>query len=424
METPHIVILGAGVAGLTCAAALEEAGISYEVFEAAEQAGGRVVTGVEDGFLLDRGFQVLPTAYPAVRRWLKPRDLELRAFQPGALVRIGERFFPFHDISRLPLSFLGTLISPVGGLGDKLRLRRLRNDVLRGEWQDLFSAPETTALEFLRSRGFSERVIQRFFRPFFGGIFLDRELSTSSRMLTFTLRMFTEGAASLPARGMQQVVKQLATRLPPEALHFGKRVSSISHGRVQIEGGGAVMARKIVIATDGASASRLDPRIPAPRWRSTTCFYYAFRGNLGNGGFLMLNGDSQGPINHAAILSEVVPEYAPRGQSLICANIVGDAGVSGAGLEAAVRGQLAAWLRVASETLRLLRVDEIPSALPVPAKGSQKLAAGDPQLDAERYVCGDHWAHPSLQGAMDSGQAVAERIIRESRDRGAGEWTD
>jgi phytoene dehydrogenase-like protein len=424
LETPHIVIIGAGMAGLACAVALQREGISYELFDGADAPGGRVRTDQQDGYRLDRGFQILLTAYPAVRNWLNPRDLDLRAFQPGALVRIGDSFQPFHDVSRLPGSFFATAFSRVGSLSDKLRLRSLQKEVQQGEWQALFKAPEKKSSEFLRERGFSDQVIQRFFRPFFAGVFLDPALETSSRMLTFTLRMFAQGAAALPARGMESIVSQLAGQLYPEAIHLGKRVSTVFRGRIVFEGGGSMMARRIVLATDGTTAAKLCPAVRPPVWRMTNCFYYGFEGKLRNGGFLMLNGDGKGPINHAAILSEVVPEYAPRGRSLVCANTAGPTSLNGKGLEAAVRAQLANWLKVRPEKLQFLRNYDIPRALPYPAEGPLEQLGETGDIGDGIYVAGDHRAHPSLQGAMDSGIAVARRIISEVKESSASDWLD
>lgn len=381
-------------------------------------------TDVVEDFQLDRGFHVLLTAYPAVRRWFKPRELELRAFQPGALVRIGNGFQPFHDISRLPAQTLGVLFSRVSSFSDKLKLRKLRLELLEGTWDAAFSLPEQTSRDFLRSRGFSDRVIQRFFRPFFGGVFLEKDLNTSSRMLRFTMRMFAEGAAALPAGGMQSVPEQLSRRLSRDAIHLGKKATSVFKGRVIFDGGGSLYARKIVIATDGNSASRLDGRVVPPNWRSTACFYYAVEGTLQNGGFLMLNGDGNGPINHAAILSEVAPEYAPPGKTLVCANVIGPVEISGSGLESAVRAQLGSWLKVPAERLRLLRSYDIPHALPYHEEGTQKMAQVAPVVGDEIYVCGDHCGLPAMQGAMDSGLRVAQKIVAEVKERSALDWMD
>jgi phytoene dehydrogenase-like protein len=305
-----------------------------------------------------------------------------------------------------------------------LKVRKLRSEVVSGKWDAAFAAPESSALQFLRERGFSETIIQRFFKPFFGGVFLERELETSSRMLRFTMRMFSKGAAAVPAAGMQAVAQQLAARLPPEAIHLGKRVISLSRGRLLFESGGSLLARRIVIATDAAAGALLDARVRAPAWRSTCCFYYAFDGSLSNGGYLMLNGDGLGPVNHAAILSEVAPEYAPRGQTLVCANTAGPTEVTGSGLEAAVRAQMSAWLKVPGSALRLLKSYDLPNALPRPAHVGQDLIECDPELADDLYVCGDHCGIPSLQGAFDSGVRVAQRIVERAAERGTMDWLD
>ena len=178
-----IVIIGAGLAGLTCARRLHAAGVSCVVLEADDAVGGRVRTDIVDGFQLDRGFQVFLTAYPTARAWLDYEQLQLRTFAAGSRVRCDGAMHEVSDPWREPGAWWATLRAPVGSLADKIRIATLRRAARRGTLAELWARPETTALAALRAHGFSERMIERFLRPWFGGIFLDRELETSSRML-------------------------------------------------------------------------------------------------------------------------------------------------------------------------------------------------------------------------------------------------
>jgi phytoene dehydrogenase-like protein len=165
-----VAIVGAGLAGLNCAAILERAGLDAIVLEASDAPGGRVRTDVFEGFRLDRGFQVLLTAYPEAERVLDYEALQLKPMTAGALVWHGGKLHRFADPFRQPLQALGSLFDGVVSLGDKLRVASLREHVRQGEIAELFAAPEMSTLAFLRGRGFSEAMIDRFFRPFFGGV--------------------------------------------------------------------------------------------------------------------------------------------------------------------------------------------------------------------------------------------------------------
>ena len=196
------VIVGAGLAGLCCAKHLREAGQSSIVLQASDGIGGRVRTDRVEGFLLDRGFQVLLTAYPETQRHLDYAALDLRSFVPGALVHVDGRFHRIVDPWRRPVDALMHALSPIGSLADKARVARLRHRVLRGTLDALWSRPEQSTYAALVADGFSAQMIDRFFRPFFGGVLLDPDLATSSRMFEFTFRMFALGDSAVPAAGM------------------------------------------------------------------------------------------------------------------------------------------------------------------------------------------------------------------------------
>jgi phytoene dehydrogenase-like protein len=216
-----IIIVGAGLAGLCCARVLHQAGIPFLIVEASDGVGGRVRTDSVEGFLLDRGFQVLQTAYPEAQAVLDYRDLDLQPFYPGALVYYDGQLHRVGDPLRQPQHFLSTLFSPIGTLADKLRVARLRRRVSQGSIEDLFRRPETSTLAVLKAQGFSDRMITSFFRPFFSTVFFDRELASSSRMFEFVFRMLAAGDTALPAGGMGAIPAQLAGSLPAGTVRTG-----------------------------------------------------------------------------------------------------------------------------------------------------------------------------------------------------------
>ena len=261
--THDVLIVGAGLAGLCCARRLQNQGIRCLLLEAANSVGGRIRTDVVDGFRLDRGFQVFLTSYPEAKQILDYDGLRLRSFLPGALVRHGGRFHQLTDPWRRPFAALRSLFSPIGSFADKLRVARLRSRSLKGTLEERFRDPETTTLKSLQDAGFSTAMIERFFRPFLGGIFLDSELDTSSRMFHFVFRMFSLGSASLPAEGMEAIPRQLASGLPPDSVRLGTRVVGVQSGSVRLDTGEEIKGRAVVVATEGAGAAQLLGRLRA-----------------------------------------------------------------------------------------------------------------------------------------------------------------
>ena len=276
------IIVGAGLAGLACACDLHEKGLSILVLEASDAVGGRARTDHFDGFVLDRGFQVLLTAYPEAQKMFDYDALRLQRFENGALVRSGGKFHHLADPWRTPSRAFQTALAPVGSVSDKLKIAQLRRHVNRSSLDRIFDAPETSTSDFLRRFGFSPVVTERFFHPFLSGIFLENKLVTSSRMFEFVFRMFAEGDAALPARGMGAMSEQLASRLPAGSLRLNSRVMTIEAGGITLDSGQSIPARSVVVATDFVSAAALIPRLHPPlskgddlsvlRGYQTSCF--------------------------------------------------------------------------------------------------------------------------------------------------------
>ncbi|HSU31916.1 MAG TPA: NAD(P)/FAD-dependent oxidoreductase [Bryobacteraceae bacterium] len=411
MPSSPVVIIGAGLSGLACALRLQQKGVYCQIFEASNCVGGRVRTNVADGFLFDRGFQVLLSAYPQTQRTLDYSTLRLKSFLPGALVRFRGRFHQLADPLRSPAEALPALLSSVASAADKLRIISLRQRVCSPSIPELLKHPEVTTLARLREIGFSERTINHFFRPFLGGIFLERDLVTSSRKFEFIFRMFALGEATLPAEGMQAIPQQLANRLRPSVLRLGVRVASITEGGVQLESGETVKTRRVVVATAQAEAYRLIGKGPAQPGTSTTCIYYSAERTPVHGPWLVLNGEGAGPINNLCVLTEVQRTYAPAGTSLISVTVVDPTFQSRADLELAVRGQLENWYGPEVARWRHLRTDHIANALPLQAPPSLDPVAKPVKISERLFVCGDHTTIASIEGAITSGQRAADAAI-------------
>ncbi len=409
MELPErtdIVIVGAGLAGLAAARTLSDAGREVLVLEATDGVGGRVRTDTVDGFRLDRGFQVALTAYPELARQLDLAALDLRPFDPGALVRAGDRFHAVGDPIRMPRAMLSSAFAPVGSVADKARLARLLLRLRRADPRTLLRQPDGTTLDALRAEGFSPAMIDRFFRPLFGGIQLDPALTTSRRMFEVVLRCLAVGDSAVPARGMQAIPDQLAAHLADGTIAFDVPIVTIGDGTVTTKDGRVVRAGHVIIATEGPAAVAL-LGLPPVGSRSVSCVWFAADEAPVAEKLVVLDGMDSGPALNLAVMSNVAPEYAPAGRSLIACACPG--GGRDPELTAAVRDQMRAWFGAGADRWEHLRTDVIAHGQPEsrpPFRPRQSVAAR-----AGVLVCGDHRDTPSIQGALFSGRRSAEAIL-------------
>ena len=305
-------------------ASCDTAGLEVLVLERSDAPGGRVRTDEVDGFLLDRGFQVLLTAYPEARRVLDYDRLALRPFESGALIRRDGRFARLADPLRHPLRALESLREAPGSLPDKLRVARLRRRLSRFSLNELLTAPQVTTAEALRREGFSSDLVDGFFRPFLGGIFLDPSLETSSRLFAFVFKLFAEGEAALPAAGMQAHPAPAGARAcRSAAVRYGATVSPPAPGEVVLAGGERLTAPAVVVAADGPEAARLTGAVEAPAPRAVTTLHYAAERSPVGEPVLVLDGEGRGPVNDLCVPSDVAPSYAPPGAALVSATVLG-----------------------------------------------------------------------------------------------------
>jgi len=410
---PEVIVVGSGVSGLVAAVELQRRGLSVQVVEASNDVGGRIRTDEVDGFLLDRGFQVLLTAYPEARRCLNFGALELREFEPGAIVRHNGRFHTISDPIRRPRKILPSAFAPLGTFNDKLLIAKLRGEVLDTEIDLVLSAPEVSTIAALRKYGFSGKIIEHFFRPFLGGIFLDPELTTSDRMFRFVYRMFAQGMAAIPNRGMQAIPRQLASHLPQERIRLNAAVEHVWAGGVRLQTGEELFAKAVVVACDPIHAARLLPQAAIrTTMRGVRCQYFAAADAPIGDRYLVLNGDGEGPINNLCVPSVVAPGYAPPGCHLVSVTVL-HTPLSEDHLIRDVREQLIHWFGGQVNGWEYLRTYHIEHALP-----DQSLEYGGVAMSAVRaesglYFCGDHCGTASLNGAMLAGRRAADAVCAE-----------
>ncbi|MGF1634423.1 MAG: NAD(P)/FAD-dependent oxidoreductase [Phycisphaerae bacterium] len=416
-----VLIIGAGLAGLACARVLEQHGMSCLILEASDGVGGRVRTDNVNGFLLDRGFHVFLTAYPEGPRFFDYAGLDLKAFTPGALIQTRRGRTRIADPARQPSAAISTALSSAGTLADKRRILKLRNELRGFGLEDLLGRPQKHTADYLADFGFSRGFIDRFFRPFYGGVFLNPDLATSSRVFEYTFRMFADGEAVIPAMGIGTLATQLASTLSAPVL-LDRRVAEVDGARVRTIYGEVFEAEHVVVATDGRAAAALLPGFhnyvderPA---RSTTCFYYAADASPLGEPTILLDGEGTGPVNNFQVMSDVSAELAPAGAALCSASVVSTPQLPEARLEQAVREQLAGWFGHQVRGWKHLKTYRIPYALPRQEPLDLAPVHKQIKVDDRLYVCGDHRDTASQNGALCAGRRTAEAILAARRGQG------
>lgn len=407
---PDVLIIGAGLAGLSCGRHLADAGVSLQIIDASDGIGGRVRTDEFEGFLLDRGFQVLLTAYPEAQRTLDYHALGLKKFTPGAFSWFAGRMNRLVDPWRTPGGWSAALRSDFGSLWDKVRVARMRSRLRHSPVEQIFQRPERSTKDALKAEGFSDEFMHRFFRPFFGGILLDGELKSSSRMFEFIFKMLCEGETAVPARGMGAIPAQIASHLPENSIRLNARVESLRENELALASGESVTARAIVVATDGPAAAHLVGEAE-PASRSVTCFYYSADEPPVPHPTIVLNGDGAGPVNNFAVMSQVAPSYAPNGKSLIAVSVLGTQQLTEQQLGGFIIAQMKNWFGPVARSWRYLKSYRIPHAQPQQFPGALEPAQRLVRIRPGVYLCGDHRDNASIHGAMLSGRRAGEAVL-------------
>jgi protoporphyrinogen oxidase len=406
----YTLIIGAGIAGLTAARILRSAGRKVRILEASDAPGGRVRTDKVNGYLLDRGFQVLLTAYPEAKHFLDYKALDLQAFNAGSILLNNSGIDEIGDPLREASALFRTLKSPVGSLSDKFRLLFLRLKLAGISIDKIFSKQEITTLQYLKNAGFTDKIISGFFAPFMSGIYLEQNLDTSSRMFEFVFKMFSEADTAVPAKGMGMISSQLASCLSVEEMVLNERVLSIDGNEVQTASGNFYEANTILIATTADS-------IPVPfqlkhvEKKSVTCMYFSSENAPYHKALIALNANNGRLVNNIAVMSNVSSYYAPEGKSLISVSLSGNEQfIKQEDLELKVKEELKFWYPDSLSWV-FLKTYSIPYALPDNRQVMNDILPSSMRLNTSTFICGDHLLNGSINAAMKSGRLAAESIL-------------
>ncbi|MCG7202744.1 MULTISPECIES: NAD(P)/FAD-dependent oxidoreductase [Streptomyces] len=429
-----VVIVGAGIAGLSAAHRLNSAGVTTAVLEAAPYVGGRMSTEKVDGFRLDRIGQLLSTSYPELRLTPGLDALVLRRFAPGVLLhRDGRRhragapagggsargaLYAVRALASAPRG--GSAASPVratapmGGAVDQARLGAALGRLAGTPVERILARPELPAARALAERGVSTRTIDGFLRPLLAALLCDPELTTSSRCADLALRSFASGRLCVPEGGADVLPELLARALPPGTVHTGVRATSVSTTSVRTAEHGEVRCRAVLLATDARAAAELLPGLRVPDFHEVTVVHHTTDepATLTTGASLLLDADRSGPVSHTCVVSNVDPSRAPQGRALISSTVLG---TPPADIDTAVRMHLARLYGTSTRRWETLAVHHTPEALPAmrPPHDLRRPV----RLLAGLYACGDHRDTSTVQGALHSAHRATAAILT---DLGAG----
>ena len=404
----RIYVIGAGLSGLVAALELEKSGFSPVILEASGEIGGRIKTDEVDGFLLDHGFQVLNTAYPELKNYLDLPSLHLKKFNPGAVIFEGKRFYLITDPIRNPLKIIGMAFSKVGTLRDKVKLFTLTQSIKKKSNEKIFDSPSLPTHQYLRNYGFSDRIVDNFFKPFFRGIFLEKHLNTSSRMFEFVFKMFALGHAAVPERGMGEIPAMIRRQLSKTQVYFNSPVKQVEGKSIHLENGDIIEADRIVIATQPDRVMKqLQGQFSSPQ-QVTNLYFSLQQSFIGKPMIGLLTGDRL--INNLVFMDDVAKSYSTNGRALLSVTVL-ESDLEEMALIEAVKLELEEVSGVNAEYFQFVKAYHIPHALPFLEDPKYSIPMTECKITDHVYLAGDYLLNGSINAAMTSGRVAAEAII-------------
>lgn len=402
-----IHIIGAGISGLIAAKVLEDHGYSSIILEASDRVGGRVKSDLVEGFVLDRGFQVLLTAYPAATKYMDFEALKLQKFVPGAAIfKDGKQTVigdPLRDFSLL----FSSLWADVGSFSDKIKTLKLNNYLKSRTLKEIFDSPEKTTLEYLQEYGFSEPMIELFFRPFFAGIYLEPDLSTSSRMFEFVYKMFGKGYAALPQNGMEEIPKQLEGHLKNTSIRFNCPVAKVKDGEILLQNGEIVESEFTIVASEASSLIQ-NLKNQEMYWQSCDALYFKTNDRVIDKPLIGLIPGKDRLVNNIFYPTSFSQKDS-RDSQLLSVTIVKDHNFSEKELVERVKDELKEICGIEHATF--LKHYPIKKALPRLNGLRYEMLPSETRLTSTIFLAGDTQLNPSLNAAMISGERAALGLI-------------
>lgn len=408
----QIHIVGAGVSGLIAAKTLEAQGYSPIIIEATDTIGGRVKTDIVEGYQLDHGFQVLLDAYPKAQEHLDFNNLELQKFLPGATLFSNSKTQTIGDPLRNVSLLFPTLLASVGSITDKLKILKLNNQLKNKSIENIFEAKSTSTLDYLEAKGFSQSIINQFFKPFFSGIFLEPDLKTSSRMFEFVYKMFGEGMAVLPKAGIGAIASQLKAQLKSTTILFNTEVTSVSDNHINLKEGKKIETHFTII-TSGAGKLLNNLNNQDVVWKSCFNLYFEVEKQTITKPLIGLISDQKAIINNLFFHNSIQTQRKGPNQ-LLSVTVVKEHSLNKEELIKRVEDDLIRYCNI--KTLKHLKTYHIPQALPDIEHLQYDISPTETQIKPTVFLAGDYLLNGSLNAAMLSGERAAQGVIMSLED--------
>lgn len=407
-----IHIIGAGVSGLVAAKVLENNGYSPTIIEASASVGGRVKSDTVQGYQLDHGFQVLLTSYPAAKKYLDFKPLALQELVPGATIFKNGKSQTIGDPLRNLSLVFPTLFASIGNFSDKLKILKLNRHLKKKSISAIFKTPEKTTLTYLQKLGFSEAMLQDFFKPFFSGIFLEPNLDTSSRMFEFVYKMFGDGLAVIPKSGMQAISNQLKKGLKNTKIHFETPVKSVKNEIITLQDGSEIESHFTIIATE-ASDLVANLKNQATAWKSCDTLYFETSKRTLQKPIIGLIADKNALINNLFYHSSVAMEMKGD-KELLSVTVVKDHDLTAEKLIEKVAKELHVFCGIVHP--KFIQHYQIKKALPKLSNLQYELSSTETKLTSSIFLAGDQLLNGSLNAAMIAGERAAMGVIGTLQD--------
>ena len=409
MKDQKIYIIGAGLSGLVAALELEKAGFSPIILESTDKVGGRMKTDQVDGFLLDHGFQVLLTSYPEVKKYLNLPALNLKTFDPGAVIFDEKDSYIISDPLRNPLKVVGMAFSRVGTFLDKVKMFTLTQELKKKSIEDIFNEPSLPTLQYLKNYGFSDQIISNFFKPFFRGIFLEKHLNTSSRMFEFVFKMFSIGHAAIPEKGMQEIPNMLRQQLGTTQIYFNTPVEKIEGNRISLKNGETLEADRILICTQPDKVMpQMQGQFSNPK--QVINLYFSLQKSFMARPMLGLIPGEGHLINNLVFMDDVSSAYSSSDRSLLSVSVL-ETELDEKELIKKVQEELEHISGIKSDFFKFLKSYYIRYALPTIDDLKASIPITECKITDHVFLGGDYLLNGSINAALTSGRLVAESVV-------------
>ena len=405
-ENKTIYIIGGGVSGLIAAYELEQAGYFPKVIEQTAEVGGRVKTLQEKGYALDLGFQVLLSSYPMVNKYLDVDALHLIKLEPGALIYVDGKAISIGDPLRNWKMLIPTVFADIGSFSDKFKILKLNYKLKKKSIQDIFESNETSTLQYLIQLGFSSKIIDRFFKPFFAGIFLEPSLKTSSRMFEFVYKMFGDGYATIPKLGIGAISNQLKNKLQQTEFLFNSEVKEITNDLIVMCNGEKFSHEGVILASNApsivSSAKNQDKK-----WKSCMCIYFEVDQTNIPEHTIALIADEDNYANNLFAYKDL-----PTGKTILSVTSL-ELGMSEQEIIDKIIKEVKTY--TGATIVDYIHHYNINQALPDIQNLKTTMQPNENQLSENIFLAGDTLLNGSLNAAMESGQLAAKALIEQSK---------